>query len=129
MNPPSASRVLLVVSACVLAILHSACAPVPTDSGVRGTVTIGPIAPVQHPGEPSEAPYAAELVLKTAGGAEVARTRSGSDGAYSVNLAPGSYTIEAVGRGAPPSPPAPVTFDVRAHRFTTVNLAFDSGIR
>lgn len=129
MKRSPASTIGPIVTTCMLAILLSACAAVPTDSGVRGMVTIGPTSPVQRPGEPSEAPYAAELVVKGTDSREVARTRSGADGTYSVNLVPGSYTIEGVGGDTPPSPPAPVAFEVAAHRFTTVNLSFDSGIR
>ena len=118
------------VALLVLALGMLACSPaVPTDSGIRGTVRIGPTSPVQRQGEPADGPFAAELVIRDPSGAVIARARSGADGAYSVNLAPGDYTIEGVGGGTPPTPPSAQSFTVRAHAFTVVDLAYDSGIR
>jgi hypothetical protein len=105
------------------------CTPAQTDSGVRGTVRIGPISPVQQQGQPSDAPYAADLVVTDSAGAVVARVRSGADGSFGVDLAPGSYTITGATGTTPPTPPGPQAFTVRAHEFSVVTLAYDSGIR
>jgi hypothetical protein len=122
-----ALAVAALVSMCVAIIACSP--PTPSDSGVRGTVRIGPTAPVQQQGEPSDAPYAADLVITDAGGRVVARARSAADGTFSVDLTPGGYTIQGAGGAAPPTPPAPQQFAVRAHEFTTVAVVYDSGIR
>lgn len=107
-----------------------ACVPAaPTDSGVRGTVRIGPTTPVQRVGEPSDAPYQADLVVSDFAGTVAARTRSAADGGFSVNLAPGAYTIQGAAGSMPPTPQAPQSFTVRAHEFTTVTIAYDTGIR
>ncbi|MBU2601095.1 MAG: hypothetical protein KKA32_02860, partial [Actinobacteria bacterium] len=49
-------------------LLLVSCAPVPTDSGITGLVTIGPISPVQREGEPADAPFSARIVIKRGGG-------------------------------------------------------------
>lgn len=115
------------VSMCAAVIACSP--PIPSDSGVRGTVRIGPTAPVQQQGEPSDAPYAADLVITGPSGAVVARARSASDGTFSVDMPPGGYTIQGAGGATPPTPSAPQQFTVRAHEFTTVTIVYDSGIR
>lgn len=117
-------------SAVILAATLLACTtPVPLDSGVRGTVRIGPISPVQQQGEPSDAPYEASVVIRAASGTVAARTRSTADGSFSVALAPGEYTIEGEGSGTLPTPPAPQAVTVPPHAFTVVTLVYDSGIR
>ena len=118
----------IVVLAAMLAFA-AGCTPAPTDSGVRGTVRIGPITPVQQQGQPSDAPYAADLVITDSNGSVVARVRSGVDGTFAMDLAPGTYSITGVGGATPPTPSEPQTFTVRAHQFATVTLTYDSGIR
>jgi hypothetical protein len=114
--------------ATVLCAALSACAKTPTDSGVRGTVTIGPTSPVQRAGESGEAPYAADITIKTADGSVAARVRSGVSGTFTVDLIPGSYTL--VPQNGSPLPIAqPVDVVVRPHAFTDVTIAYDSGIR
>ena len=124
-----AVAVLAVLCLAISLLLAGCVKPTPTDSGVRGTVRIGPISPVQREGEPADAPYAADLIVRAAGGAIVARGRSAADGTFAIALAPGEYTIEGEGGSAPPTPPAPQAFTVRAHVFAVVQLAYDSGIR
>lgn len=110
------------------ALLLAACASTPTDSGIRGLVTIGPISPVQREGEPADAPFSARIVIKRAGDGTVAEVESGPDGRFSVNLAPGRYVLEPESTSVMPfAQPQDVTVD--AHRFTEVNVQYDSGIR
>jgi hypothetical protein len=120
---------VLVMAAALLVVTGGCSRPAPADSGVRGVVRIGPTAPVQREGVPADAPYAAALLVRDASGAIVARAQSAADGAYSVDLAPGEYTIEGVGGNTLPRPPAPQAFAVRAHEFAVVALVYDTGIR
>jgi hypothetical protein len=100
-----------------------------TDSGVQGEVRIGPVTPVERPGVPNDAPYAATLrIARASDGKVVAETKSGADGVYRVALAPGRYVLQPV--NGEPLPIAPSQeFTVAAGRFTTVRVDYDSGIR
>ena len=119
----------LVLSCMVaVALVLPACAPEPSDSGIRGLVTIGPTAPVQRQGESGVAPYSARIVIKRATGATVAEVTSGVDGRFSLNLAPGTYALEPQSAAVLPfARPQQVT--VEPHRFTDVSVQYDSGIR
>lgn len=117
---------IAVLTACVA--LLAACTPAPSDSGIRGLVTIGPVSPVERPGVPNEAPYAATLVIRDGKGMKVATVKSGEDGRFEVNLAPGSYVVEPQTSSTPPTA-QPQTVEVTAHRFTDVRVDYDSGIR
>jgi hypothetical protein len=66
-------------------------------------------------------------VHKSAGGRLVKRFRSATNGRFRVRLAAGRYRLEATHKGYPRLQPVLVT--VRAHRFTTITITFDTGIR
>ena len=69
----------------------------PGDSGVSGLVLLGPLTPVEQVGgPPNERPYEAAVRVVRAGSDDVvASARSGADGRFRVNLAPGRYTLIA----------------------------------
>lgn len=121
----------LIAPAALLAValVAGACADAPIDSGVRGEVRIGPVNPVEQPGVDNTAPYSAKLAVKLAlDGEVVAETVSGEDGLFVIILAPGDYVL--VPENGDPLPVAePQAFTVTADRFTTVTVAYDSGIR
>jgi len=119
---------LVLASLVAAALLCAACAPTPSDSGIRGLVTIGPVSPVQRQGEPSVSPYSATIVVRRSGGGTAAEVTSGADGRFSVNLAPGSYVLEPKSPAVMPfAKPQEVTVD--PHRFTEVAVQYDSEIR
>jgi hypothetical protein len=73
-------------------------------------------------------PYSATLVVKDSRGAKVAEVRSGTDGRFALHVEPGTYVLEPQSPGALPyAPPQEVV--VQAHRFTSVTVQYDSGIR
>jgi hypothetical protein len=99
------------------------------DSGIRGYVTYGPTCPVERPGERCERPYDATLRIRVRTTHRLVVTvRSGGDGRFRVRLQPGRYVIDPVA-GHPFPRASPVFVTVRAHRFATATIAFDSGIR
>jgi hypothetical protein len=119
---------LVLATLIAAALLCAACAPAPSDSGIRGLVTIGPVSPVQQQGEPGATPYSARIVVRRSGGGTAAEVKSGADGRFSVNLAPGSYVLEPQSPAVMPfAKPQEVTVD--PHRFTEVTVQYDSGIR
>ena len=104
----------------------------PSDSGVSGLVLLGPLTPVEQVGAPAnERPYEADVRVLRAGTDDVVTyTRSGKDGRFRVNLAPGRYTVIAESPENAVLPSAsPVDVTVVAHRFTAVTIDFDTGIR
>jgi hypothetical protein len=109
----------------------SGCTTTP-NSGIKGTVTIGPTEPVATPVASSGSePYATKLLITEQGGQHLkrpARVKSGADGSFSVDLEPGTYVIEADGQQSPPTL-KPVTVTVVADRYTDIQVDFDSGIR
>jgi hypothetical protein len=121
-------RSLAVSSIAIAALVLAACTPAPSDSGIKGLVTIGPVSPVQQQGESGVALYAARIIVRRASGGKVAEIESGADGRFSVNLVPGRYVLEPQSTGALPfAGPQEVT--VEPHRFTEVTVQYDSGIR
>lgn len=99
------------------------------DSGIRGRVLLGPTCPVQRPGQTCVRPYQATITVRVAATRRlVARVHSRADGRFSVRLAPGNYLlVPQTGRPFPRA--SPQTTTVVAHRFTSVVISYDTGIR
>ena len=103
----------------------------PAGTGIQGVVQSGPTCPVERINSPCPPhPLAATIVVRDAGGHEVARTHSGVDGHFKLDVAPGTYTVVGltIGSGMLPRP-IPTTATVTAGGYTTVNVEYDSGIR
>jgi hypothetical protein len=99
-------------------------------SGIMGMVTIGPTCPVmRNPPDPqcADKPYAANLEVKDSSGKIVKTFSSAADGSFSVDLAPGNYTI--VGTNVTMPRMSPVNVTVEEGKFASLNIQFDSGIR
>jgi hypothetical protein len=113
---------------CVLAIGAASGAQRP-DSGVRGLVLYGPTCPVQRPGQRCVRPYEASItVTREPAGTVVAHLRSAADGRFTVRLRAGRYLL-APHSGKPYPRAQSRTVSVHPHRFATVTIRFDSGIR
>ena len=113
--------------------LLGACGPkdVPSGTGVRGTVLIGPMCPVIQIGtECPDRPFAADLEVTLPGGRVVARSRSDLSGTFEIPLAAGDYVLVAMppNPGGPPSGPS-LPFSVIEGQWTTLTVSYDSGIR
>jgi hypothetical protein len=105
--------------------------PPPANSGLEGLVTIGPMCPVERIDTPCpDQPYAATIVVQNADGGEVARTQSGEDGHYRVDVAPGTYTlVPRSPNGVSPPSAQEQQVEVRSGAYTHIDVQFDSGIR
>ena len=100
-------------------------------SGATGYAHVGPTCPVEtSPPDPAcaDRPYVGTFVVESVGGRAVTDVTTGSDGRFSVGLAPGSYNLRLRSNNTLPSM-APVAFTVREGAWTTLDLALDSGIR
>jgi len=99
------------------------------DSGLRIRVLYGPTCPVQRIAQSCTRPYQASIrIVRQPAKRTLTTIRSASDGRVSVRLRAGRYLLEPqAGRPFPRSRPRAVT--VYAHRFTSVTILYDSGIR
>lgn len=109
-------------------------APLPTDTGVRGTVVAGPTCPVvTEPPDPAcaDRPVAdAELVVTTRAGDEVARATSDADGTFAIALAPGLYRLEPQPVDGLMGTDAPMEFTVEwGMLIPELVVSYDTGIR
>jgi hypothetical protein len=122
----TASLISLALVAC--AGTSSATVSQPVDSGIKGRVLLGPTCPVARPGQTCVRPYQGTVAVYTAAGKRrVKRFRSTTAGHFRVALAPGRYRLQGTHSGLPRLQPVSVT--VRPHRFTTITITFDTGIR
>ena len=99
------------------------------ETGIAGTVLIGPQCPVVREDEPCpDQPYEADIDVYEASGKLVAQVRSDANGEFFVALAPGAYRLEPRSPGALPyASPQEVT--VIAGQVAPVVVSYDSGIR
>ena len=104
-------------------------------SGIAGRIVAGPTCPVEMvPPQPSCAPRPLSARVRITGSGAPARhwvVQSGRDGRFRIRLAPGTYTLQPLGRpGSPlPRPPGPSRVRVTRGRFTMVRIEYDTGIR
>ncbi len=105
---------------------------VPADSGVSGTVVLGPTCPVErNPPDTgcADKPYATAItVYRTGSSVPLMIGNSDAAGAFHFSLTVGAYTLQAKG-GAhfPTCSPAPLT--VKAGVTATTTIRCDTGIR
>ena len=123
-----AAAVVAVVTAGLAAACGGASGPIGL---LEGKVTQGPITPVEQVGGgPNTRPYDATVDVQTPEGDVVKTVESGNDGAFSVRLAAGSYRLVPRSPEGRPFPhAAPLDATVVAGKTTTVEIAYDSGIR
>jgi hypothetical protein len=102
-------------------------------SGIEGIVTIGPRCPAETQDSESceNAPFEATIVIREADSEDaVATVKSAADGTFRVELPPGEYVVEPESRNqfVPPYADAQHVA-VYEGKFTTIEIAYDSGIR
>lgn len=133
-------RSLTTVVLLAALVLVAGCSGAASSTGdgtisVHGTATAGPVCPVEKPGDSACAPRpvaGATLVVKTAAGAEVARTTTGSDGSFAVSLAPGSYVLfpQPVNGLMGTAQPIPLTVaEATTAEASPITVEYDTGIR
>ncbi|HLB63531.1 MAG TPA: hypothetical protein VJJ46_01715 [Anaerolineales bacterium] len=116
--------------ACALLLAACASAPPAVDSGIEGTVWIGPMCPVVIAGtECPDQPYQAELEVLAADGAVLATVESDGRGRYRVGLPAGEYTLVPLSPAAGIPSASPIPFTVMPGEWTRLDVHYDSGIR
>jgi hypothetical protein len=122
----------MIVTLALAACGAPAVSPTPSPgTGIQGVVQAGPTCPVERINSPCPPrPLAATVVVRDAAGHEVARTHSGADGHFKVDVASGTYTVVGLNIGSSMLPrPIPITVTVTSGSYATVNVEYDSGIR
>jgi hypothetical protein len=127
MRRPALAFLLIGLVACAQAGAGGAAS---TDSGIRGRAVVGPMCPVEIAGTPCpDRPLQAKFEVVDASGKVVDTVSTGKDGRFQVPLPPGTYVLRAAASNSPFPTLKEMTVRVRAHRFTSIVVAFDSGIR
>jgi hypothetical protein len=99
-------------------------------SGVEGTVAASPTCPVERADQPCPPrPVETEVRLVRGDGTVAARARSGADGRWRVEVAPGRYRLEADYPAGPGRGCTPIEVTVEKGRFTPADVSCDTGIR
>jgi hypothetical protein len=105
---------------------------VSNDSGIEGTVTLGPTCPVMRiPPDPlcADRPYQATIIVrKSSDQKQITSFVSDTDGRFKVVLMPGIYTLSSANTSRYPymhTQEVVITKGV----FTDVTISFDTGIR
>ena len=112
-------------------LLLTAClgTPQPSDSGIEGAVTIGPMCPVMQENVPCpDQPYQATLTVLSTSGKKIAQFQTDEKGHFRFNLASGAYILHPESPNVMPSA-ADIPFTVDEHEFTLLEISYDSGIR
>jgi hypothetical protein len=137
-------RFFNIVAIAILLILAGALA-ISCQSGaqetatLKGTVTIGPLTPVERPGVTPTAPpevfAARKVMVYDASGQklvrEVAITQIGqtATGSYTVELAPGTYNVDINRLGIDRAAGLPREVTLAAGQTVTIDIDIDTGIR
>lgn len=113
----------------------STAAPSAAMGHLEGSVSIGPLQPVERVGVPAPTPPPAActarglVVLDVQTGAEAARFDLGPDCTYSAALPPGTYRVELQRRGIDSSKDLPHTVEISSNQTTRLDISIDTGIR
>ena len=98
-------------------------------SGFHGFVEKGPTIPVCRAGQPCSAPAQVTLVFRNMRTARTFRTRSDTQGAYRILLAPGYYTVTTIERIGLARNIRPRAVHVRTAHVDRLDFSIDTGIR
>lgn len=124
------------IIAILFLLLLTACAPQPAETGtLQGTVSVGPLSPVEIAGAPQPTPphevfTSRGLEIYPEGSAKLFTKLSFStDGTYSVQLPVGNYTVQLPAGGIEFAKGLPSVVTIKAGEVTTLDINIDTGIR
>lgn len=117
-------------------LLLTACAAQPVQTGtLQGTVTVGPLSPVEIAGAPQPTP---PPEVFTSRGLEIYKDGSSklfaslnfsADGTYSIQLPVGNYTVQLPSGGIEFAKGLPAVVTIKSGEVTTLDINIDTGIR
>ena len=121
--------------AIMLLVVAVGCPGTSQSPGIlEGHVTIGPLSPVETPGEKPPVPpevYEARkvMVYDESGSRLVAQVDIDSEGQYRVELKPGSYSVDINRIGIDHSADVPTQVDIVSGGTVRLDIDIDTGIR
>jgi hypothetical protein len=119
----------------VVTLAASGCPGEARPPGVlEGTVTIGPLTPVEVPGEKPPVPpevYAARkiMIYDEHGMKFITSASIRNDGTYRMELPPGWYTVDINRIGIDSSPDVPAQVEIVSGQTLRLDIDIDTGIR
>jgi len=119
----------------IVAFFMNGCSSAGLETGIlQGKVTIGPISPVERPGETPTIPcevYEARkiMVYDEKGNKLIQQIDIDCDGRYITELTPGIYTIDINRIGIDRSPDVPQKVDIKSSITVRLDIDIDTGIR
>jgi hypothetical protein len=133
-------KILLFAVALAGSLVVTSCQPGgPETVLLQGAVTIGPISPVERPGEnppvPPEVFESRYLIIYGESGQKLVREvyftqiGNGATGYYTAQIAPGTYVVDINHLGMDRADGLPVKITVSADETVTVDVDIDTGIR
>jgi hypothetical protein len=135
---------IILVPLCLLILvgniwLVSCRTPVPANALITGAVTIGPITPVEQPGQcPPVSPevFSSRKIMvydesgqKLLQQVDIDQIGQTANGYYTALIAPGTYTIDINHAGIDSADNLPQQITVLANETFTININIDTGIR
>lgn len=118
--------IFLLFSLLIVACLST---PQPLDSGIEGFVTIGPMCPVMQEEVPCpDQPYQATLAVLSTSGEKITQFQTDENGYFRIELVAGDYILHPESPNGLPFA-ADMPFTVNEHKFTQLEIIYDSGIR
>jgi hypothetical protein len=119
---------MVLLSACGGYTAKDGPSPQP-ESGIRGTVVLGPNCPVEIAGSPCpDRPWQGKVQAFTLEGALVNEVSTDKEGAFVLPLEPGTYNLIPYTLDGPPTAKMQQV-TVKSATFTVVTLQVDTGIR
>jgi hypothetical protein len=119
----------------IVAFFISGCSSAGLETGIlQGKVTIGPISPVERPGETPTIPcevYEARkiMVYDERGNKLIQQIDIDCDGRYITELKPGIYTIDINRIGIDHSSDVPQKVEIKSSITVRLDIDIDTGIR
>jgi hypothetical protein len=133
-------KILLFAGVLAGSLLAISCQPGgPETVLLQGAVTIGPISPVEGPGDnppvPPEVFASRHLIIYDESGQKLVREvyftqiGNGATGYYTAQIAPGTYVVDINHLGMDTADGLPVKITASADETVTIDVNIDTGIR
>ena len=128
-------RNLFLLAVIISGLLLASCSTGTTETGLlQGYVTIGPLSPVEKPGEtpavPCEVYEARKIMVYDKNGRKlVKQVDIDCDGRYRVELEPSVYTVDINRIGIDSSGDVPKKIEIMAGLTFRLDIDIDTGIR